>query len=82
MEHYKERDRKNTFNGAGSLVTLNVAKIKGSNKRGQCFQLFLYNIHSFKQSVSRQVQSLFQSELSTLCDPDLPLSNESILSFP
>ena len=35
-----------------------------------------------QQSVLRQVQSLFQSELSTQCDPELPLSNESILSFP
>jgi len=29
----------------------------------------------------RQVQSLFQSELPTYCDLELPLSNESILSF-
>ena len=32
--------------------------------------------------VLRQVQSLFQSELSTKSDPELPLSNESIFSFP
>jgi len=30
----------------------------------------------------RQVQSLFQSELSTWCDLELPPSNDSILSFP
>ena len=35
-----------------------------------------------QQSVLRQVQSLFQSELSTQCDLELPLSNESIISFP
>ena len=40
-------------------------------------------IHSFiQQSVLRQVQSLFQIELSTQCDLELPPSNENILSFP
>jgi hypothetical protein len=35
-----------------------------------------------QQSVSRQVQSLFQSQLSTQCDLELPPSDDSILSFP
>ena len=33
-------------------------------------------------AVWRQVQSLFQNDSSTWCDPKPPLSNESILSCP
>ena len=33
-------------------------------------------------SVWRQVQSLFQNDSSTWCDPKPPLSNESILTCP
>jgi hypothetical protein len=40
-------------------------------------------VHPFiKQYISRQVRSLFQSELSTYCNFELPPSNESILFFP
>ena len=43
----------------------------------------LEEVHSFiQQSVLRQVQSLFKSEISTQCDLELPPSNEGILSFP
>jgi len=38
VENYKERDRENTFSAAGSLVTCESWKIKGSNKRAQSFQ--------------------------------------------
>ena len=43
-------------------------------------------IHSFNhsfipQSVLREVHSLFQSQFSSQCDPVLPLSTSSILSF-
>ena len=47
------------------------------------FQCNSFIIHSFiQQSVLRQVQSLFQIELFTQCDLELPPSNVRILSFP
>ena len=44
----------------------------------------LYSVlhSSIQQSVSRQVQSLYQSHLSTQCDLQRPPSNECVLSFP
>jgi hypothetical protein len=52
-------------------------------KKGVMASLFCVIGHPFnQQSASRQVQSLFQSQLSTQCDLELPTSDVSILSLP
>jgi len=61
-----------------SLSPLNIApSFFGMEKRYADME-----ISFIQQSALRQVQSLLQSELSTLCDLELPPSNGSIIPFP
>ena len=53
-----------------------------SVKRKFPFSLRVQSIITIQLSVWRQVQSLFQNDPSTYCDPQLPPSNESILFCP
>ena len=62
-------------------VLLHKLNNKDSFSKLSCISSYKQQLfHSFKQSVLRQVQSLFHSELSTQCDPELPPSNERVSS--